>query len=80
MFGEAVKGAAALSKTLSVSEGRSLPIFVPNPAACMAGSTVLRSKAQVAEKVEVQEALPPAGGLGADPLSLMPQQFPREPT
>ena len=34
---------------------------------------------QVAEKVEVQEALPPAGGLGAKPLSLMPQHFPREP-
>ena len=39
----------------------------------------LRAGAQVAEKVEVQEALPPAGGLGAKPLSLMPQHFPREP-
>ena len=34
---------------------------------------------KVAEKVEVQEALPPAGVLGAEPLSLMPQHFPREP-
>ena len=34
---------------------------------------------QVAEKVEVQEAVPPAGVLGAEPLSLMPQHFPREP-
>ena len=36
-------------------------------------------KAQAAEKVEVQKALPPAGVLGAEPLSLMPQHFPREP-
>ena len=36
-------------------------------------------KLQVADKVEVQEALPPAGVLGAEPLSLMPQHFPREP-
>ena len=28
--------------------------------------------------MEVQEALPPAGVLGAPPLSLMPQHFPRE--
>ena len=34
---------------------------------------------QVAEKVEVQEALPPAGVLGAELLSLMPQHFPCEP-
>ena len=30
-------------------------------------------------KVEVQEALSPAGVLGAEPLSLMPQHLPREP-
>ena len=29
--------------------------------------------------MEVQEALPPAGVLGAEPLSLMLQHFPREP-
>ena len=34
---------------------------------------------QVAEKVEAQEAVPPAGVLGAEPLSLMPQHFPRKP-
>ena len=34
---------------------------------------------QAADKVEVQEAVPPAGVLGAEPLSLMPQHFPREP-
>ena len=33
---------------------------------------------QVAEKVEAQEALPSAGVLGAEPLSLMPQHFPCE--
>ena len=35
--------------------------------------------AQLVKKVEVQEALPPAGVLGAEPLSLMPQHVPREP-
>ena len=35
--------------------------------------------AQIVKKVEVQEALPPAGVIGAEPLSLMPQHFPREP-
>ena len=35
--------------------------------------------AQIVKKVEVQEALPPAGVIGAEPLSLMPQRFPREP-
>ena len=39
----------------------------------------MRSKAQVADKVEVQEALPPAGVLGAEPLSFMPRHLPREP-
>ncbi len=34
---------------------------------------------RVAEKVEVQETLSPAGVLGAEPLSLMPQHIPREP-
>jgi len=38
-----------------------------------------KGRFQVAEKVEVQEALPPAGVLGAEPLSLMLQHFPREP-
>ena len=67
------------SKTRVVSEGCDPPIFIPNPAACTPGSAALLRKAQVAEKVEVQEALPPAGILGAEPLSLMPQHFPREP-
>lgn len=35
--------------------------------------------AQACKKVEVQEALPPAGVLGAEPLSLVPQRFFREP-
>ena len=34
---------------------------------------------QVADTVEEQEALPPAGVLGAVPLSLKPQHFSREP-
>ena len=34
---------------------------------------------QVVEKAEAQEAVPPAGVLGAEPLSLMPQHFHREP-
>ena len=34
---------------------------------------------QLVKKVEVQEALPPAGVLGAEPLSLVPQHFFREP-
>ena len=53
--------------------------MIPKPAACTSVSAALRSKAQVADKVEVQEALPPAGVLGAEPLRLMPQHFPREP-
>ena len=31
------------------------------------------------QKVEVQEALPPAGVIGAEPLTLVPQHFPRKP-
>ena len=54
------------------AEKRSLP-------ACLRLTGRQRRMAQVAEKVEVQEALPPAGVLGAEPLSLMPQHFPREP-
>ena len=38
-----------------------------------------RSGGQCVKKVEVQEALPPAGVLGAEPLSLMPQHSSREP-
>ena len=34
---------------------------------------------QSVKKVEVQEALPPAGVIGAEPLSLVPQHFPRKP-
>ena len=34
---------------------------------------------QLVKKVEVQEALPPAGALGAEPLSLVPKHFSREP-
>ena len=29
--------------------------------------------------MEVQEALPPAGVIGAEPLTLVPQHFPRKP-
>ena len=35
--------------------------------------------AQSVKKVEVQEALPPAGVIGAEPLTLVPQHFPRKP-
>ena len=31
------------------------------------------------QKVEVQEALPPAGVIGAESLTLVPQHFPRKP-
>ena len=31
------------------------------------------------KKVEVQEALPPAGVIGAEPLTLVPQHFSRKP-
>ena len=31
---------------------------------------------QSVKKVEVQEALPPAGVIGAEPLTLVPQHFP----
>ena len=31
---------------------------------------------RVSKKVEVQEALPPAGVIGAEPLTLVPQHFP----
>ena len=34
---------------------------------------------QSAKKVEVQEALPPAGVIGAEPLILVPQHLPRKP-
>ena len=34
-----------------------------------------KSGAQCVKKVEVQEALPPAGVLGAEPLILVPQHF-----
>ena len=34
---------------------------------------------RVSKKVEVQEALPPAGVIGAEPLNLVPQHFPRKP-
>ena len=34
---------------------------------------------QSVKKVEVQEALPPAGVIGAEPLTLVPQQFSRKP-
>ena len=34
---------------------------------------------QSVKKVEMQEALPPAGVIGAAPLTLVPQHFPRKP-
>ena len=34
---------------------------------------------RVSKKVEVQEALPPAGVIGAAPLTLVPQHIPRKP-
>ncbi len=47
---------------------------------CQAGGEFLAlPKTLVAEKVEAQEALPFAGVLGAEPLSLMQRHFPREP-
>ena len=39
----------------------------------------LENTAQSVKKVEVQEALPPAGVIGAEPLTLVPQHFPRKP-
>ena len=36
-------------------------------------------QAQSVKKVEVQEALPPAGVIGAEPLILVPQHLPRKP-
>ena len=36
-------------------------------------------RAQSVKKVEVQEALPPAGVIGAEPLTFVPQHFPRKP-
>ena len=38
-----------------------------------------KSRTQSVKKVEVQEALPPAGVIGAEPLNLVPQHFPRKP-
>ena len=37
------------------------------------------NRSQAVKKAEVQEALPPAGVSGAEPLSLVPQHFFREP-
>ena len=37
------------------------------------------SGTQSVKKVEVQEALPPAGVIGAEPLTLVPQHIPRKP-
>ena len=34
---------------------------------------------QSVKKVEVQETLPPAGVIGAEPLTLVPQHFLRKP-
>ena len=74
------RGRFGLSKNpWVVSEGRSPQIFIPKPAACTSVSAALRSKAQVADKVKVQEAPPPAGLLGAEALSLMQRHFLREP-
>ena len=36
-------------------------------------------RVQSVKKVEVQEALSPAGVIGAEPLTLVPQHFPRKP-
>ena len=36
-------------------------------------------QAQSVKKVEVQEALPSAGVIGTEPLTLVPQHFPRKP-
>ena len=79
LIGENQTAFQTVENPWETSEGRSPPMLIPKPAACTSVSAALRSKAQVADKVEVQEALPPAGVLGADPLSLMPQHFPREP-
>ena len=36
-------------------------------------------ESQSVKKLEVQEALPPAGVIGAEPLTLVPQHFSRKP-
>ena len=41
--------------------------------------TSLNCKRMGRQKTKVQKALPPAGVLGAEPLSLVPQHFPRKP-
>ena len=38
-----------------------------------------RASPQSVKKVEVQEALPPAGVIGAEPLTFVLQHFPRKP-
>ena len=45
------------------------------------GKTKRRMLAEypIAVKVEVQEALPPAGVIGAEPLNLVPRHFSRKP-
>ena len=64
-------------KPMVVWESRSPPIFISHPAYAP-GAPVLLDKAQDADKVEVQEALPPAGVLGVKPLSLMLRRFSRQ--
>ena len=43
------------------------------------GGVFVETPPQSVKKVEVQEALPPAGVIGAEPLTLVPQHFPRKP-
>ena len=49
------------------------------PSAAKAHARIIFSGPQSVKKVEVQEALPPAGVIGAEPLTLLPQHFPRKP-
>ena len=59
--------------------GRAQPSdFHSKPGGMYVGFGSLAQQGQ-GEKVEAQEALPPAVVLGAESLSLMSQHFPREP-
>ena len=49
------------------------------PKKCRLPLFLQRKAAQSVKKVEVQEALPPAGVIGAEPLILVPQHFSRKP-
>ena len=75
------KRSAVLSNSLGNKPPRKA-LFACSPTARRAAKSVRKAllrKVQAADKVEVQEAVPPAGVLGAEPLSRMPQRLPHEP-